>query len=140
MAMGPVTISVTATGGGYMLVNGERHPIDYATFEAQYLGERHTAQDQINAQIEAGFIANTEEVTRTILGYPITEMRPVTEQDLVRARESLEDWNTPTAEIQRQLQEANDKAEALFCKSLPEQHSQYKQLGYIVIPSKLFPD
>src|SRR3990167_5936238 len=107
MAMGPVTISVTATGGGYMLVNGERHQIDYATFEAQYLEERHTAQDQINAQllintqIEAGFIANPEEVTRIIGGYPITEMRPVTEQDLVRAHESLEDGNIPTAEIQR---------------------------------------
>lgn|SRR3990167_6070726 len=39
-----------------------------------------------------------------------------------------------------QQNDAEGKAEALFQKSLPEQYAQFKQQGYISIPSRLFPD
>ena len=43
------------------------------------------------------------------------------------------------SEVTLESDKVEGKAEELFAKSLPEQYTQYQQVGYVEIPSKLFP-
>ena len=81
-------------------------------------GERFPVQNVTVGQ--AGI--NIQREPRVLFGYPLIETQILGDSPILQ-----------------QVNDAEDKAEALFARSLPEQYAQYQHMGYIEIPSKLFP-